>query len=63
MKKTILISQVKADLICIEYSDKLFISITTTGKPGTSVSLTQIIKFFNIYIIIVSFSYSYEVNN
>lgn len=36
-KKTILVNSVRVDLICIEYTDKLFVSITTTGRFGTSV--------------------------
>jgi hypothetical protein len=29
---------IKSDIFCIEYSDKLFISITSTGKFGSIVS-------------------------
>lgn len=37
-KKTVLFdSSIKSDLICIEYTDKLFISVSTSGKFGTVV--------------------------
>jgi len=38
-KKKILANNIEADLICIEYSDKIFISITTTRKFGSLISV------------------------
>lgn len=45
-QQTIEFDSISSDIICIEYTDKLFISISSTGKVGTVVSyLTKLAKF------------------
>ena len=49
-------NNIEADLICIEYSDKIFISITTTRKFGSLVGI--FIYFFILAIVFVQVSVS-----
>ena len=45
-QQTIEFDSISSDIICIEYTDKLFISISSTGKVGTVVSyLNKVAKF------------------
>ena len=34
-KKTVEFNSIKIDLVCVEYTDKIFLSISSTGKFGT----------------------------
>jgi hypothetical protein len=36
-KKTVEFDSIKTDIICIEYSDKLFITVSSSGKFGAVV--------------------------